>query len=259
MAWFKVDDGLHSSRKLHKIPRRYRFAAIGLWTIAGSWASDELTDGFIPDYMLKEWGAPPAAPEALVDCGLWERTDGGYTFHAWLTYQPRKADVDAEREASRERMRDLRARRKQQKPLEQAEAGEVFTRTVTNRSENVSNPDPTRPDPNRTEAKASVPRKRGQRIPDDFTVTEEMRAWGRAHCPSIDGQLETTKFINYWSAKTGKDATKLDWTATWRNWMLNATSRAAPTRLTSNQRVQGWLSIADKYAEQPLLQEIEAP
>ena len=26
--------------------------------------------------------------------------------------------------------------------------------------------------------------------------------------------------------KTGKDATKLDWPATWRNWMLNAAERS---------------------------------
>lgn len=76
-----------------------------------------------------------------------------------------------------------------------------------------------------TEAKASVPRKRGKRIPDDFAITEEMRDWGRTNCPTVDGQTETVKFINYWQAKAGRDATKVDWVATWRNWMLNAKER----------------------------------
>lgn len=147
MAWFKVDDGLHSSRKFLSIPKRSRFAAVGLWTVAGSWCADELTDGLVPDYMLEAWGAPPSAPKSLVDAGLWERESGGYLFCNWLEYQPRKADVDAEREASRERMRELRARRKQKKPQDDAAKGEVFERTGTNGSENVRNPDPTRPDP----------------------------------------------------------------------------------------------------------------
>ncbi len=169
MAWFKVDDGLHASRKLLKIPKRARFAAIGLWTVAGSWCADQLTDGSVPNYMITEWGAPPAAPEALADAGLWERTHDGYVFYNWHEYQPSKQDVDAERAASRERMKDLRARRKQRKPPEQAEAGDVFGRTVTNGSENVRNPDPTRPDPTRPireEAKASSSE---SAIRNDFT------------------------------------------------------------------------------------------
>lgn len=159
MAWFKVDDGLHASRKLLSIPKRARFAAVGLWTIAGSWSADQLTDGTIPDYMLDVFGAPPSAPQALVDAGLWEREQGSYVFRNWHEYQPSKQDVDAERAASRERMREIRARRKQPKQPEQREEGEVFGRTGPNSSESVRNPDPTqsRPDPTYidSEAKAS--------------------------------------------------------------------------------------------------------
>lgn len=75
---------------------------------------------------------------------------------------------------------------------------------------------------------------RGSRIPDDFSVTPAMVAWARERCPNVDGRLETEKFVNYWQSKAGRDATKLDWTATWRNWMLNAKptygARASPGR-----------------------------
>jgi hypothetical protein len=147
VAWFKVDDGLHSSRKLLSIPKRARFAAIGLWTVAGSWCADEVTDGHVPDYMLREWGAPASAPAALVEAGLWDREGDGYVFRNWLEYQPSKQDVEAERAASRERMRELRAKRKQKKPHDSGPKQEVFGRTGANRSESVRNPDPTRPDP----------------------------------------------------------------------------------------------------------------
>lgn len=77
--------------------------------------------------------------------------------------------------------------------------------------------------------------KRGTRIPDDFTVTPAMVQWAREKVPHVDGRLETEKFINYWRAKSGKDATKVDWEATWRNWMLNAAERR--TRASPGQNV----------------------
>lgn len=76
--------------------------------------------------------------------------------------------------------------------------------------------------------------KRGTRIPVDFAVTPEMVAWATKECPHVDGRLETEKFVNHWRAKTGKDATKLDWPATWRNWMLNARDRYGGARASPN-------------------------
>lgn len=219
MAWFKIDDGLHSSRKFLSIPRRYRFAAIGVWTVAGSWCADQLTDGAVPDYMLAEWNVPPAAPAALVDAGLWERTSDGYEFHKWHEYQPRKEDVDAERAASRERMRELRARRKQSKPQDSADSGEVFGRTGANGSENVRNPDPTRPDPTPSSTKKGGAAKRGTRIPEPFMLTSDMRKWAMEEVPTVDTESATKRFVDYWRAESGAKATKVDWVATWRNWM----------------------------------------
>lgn len=221
MAWFKVDDGLHASRKFQSIPKRARFAAVGAWTIAGSWCADQLTDGFVPDYMLELWGVPPSAPSALVEAGLWGRESGGYLFCNWLEYQPRKADVDAEREASRERMRDLRAKRKQKKPQDDAEGGEVFGRTDSNGSENVRNPDPTRPDPVPKEVpKGTSTRKaRGSRITDQWMPDQTLIQQMQAECPGVDLEAEHRIFIDYWIAQPGQKGVKTDWAATWRNWM----------------------------------------
>lgn len=53
-----------------------------------------------------------------------------------------------------------------------------------------------------------------------------MAQWARENVPELirrgRGKRETDKFINYWQGKSGKDATKHDWPATWRNWMLKA-------------------------------------
>lgn len=81
-------------------------------------------------------------------------------------------------------------------------------------------------EPGSGDAALNSPRtKRGTRIPADFAVTPEMVAWATERCPQVDGRLETEKFVNHWRGKSGKDATKVDWPATWRNWMLNARDR----------------------------------
>lgn len=72
---------------------------------------------------------------------------------------------------------------------------------------------------------AEAPRtKRGTRLPEDFDVTEAMRAWFAENCPRIQGQgrEHTEEFKNHWTAQGGASAVKLDWTAAWRNWMIKA-------------------------------------
>jgi DNA-binding transcriptional ArsR family regulator len=75
--------------------------------------------------------------------------------------------------------------------------------------------------PIRTGTKEQEPKEknRGRRttIPENFTVTDEMRETAiryGVHPTQIDDQTE--RFINYWVSE-GK--TKLDWVATWRGWM----------------------------------------
>jgi hypothetical protein len=88
----------------------------------------------------------------------------------------------------------------------------------------------------------AIDRKQGTRLPGDFQPTPEMVTWFREHCPHVDGRREHEQFGDYWRAKPGKDGRKLDWVATWRNWMRTAEDRAAPRRRaprasTTDQRV----------------------
>lgn len=96
MTWFKVDDKLHDHRKA----RRARKGAMGVWVLAGSWAADNLTDGFVPADVLPRWGTRADAT-ALVNAGLWapHEKDGetGWLFRNWREYQPTKAEVETER------------------------------------------------------------------------------------------------------------------------------------------------------------------
>ena len=89
-------------------------------------------------------------------------------------------------------------------------------------------PIPLPPYPPQLTLSAPRDRKLGTRLPDDFTPSPEMVEWFRKNCPHVDGKTEHAQFCDYWRAKPGKDGRKLDWLATWRNWMRTAEERYKP-------------------------------
>lgn len=105
--WFKVDDNLAFNAKVVTAGNE----AIGLWVRAGSWASSQLTDGFVPTAIALAMAAPmapaidvpmadPMAPiRALLQAGLWVEEEGGYQFHDWSDYQPSAEDEKKKRKA----------------------------------------------------------------------------------------------------------------------------------------------------------------
>ena len=152
MAWFKVDDKLHG----HKKAARAGVAAMGMWTVAGSWCADHLTDGFVPDYIAERF-APGQVEElaaSLVSAGLWTPDeydgDAGWRFNDWCDYQPTREDVEAQRERDREKKR--RQRR---------DSGGKYTPSLGSSprespGDTEGTPEgvtPSRPDPTRTEKK----------------------------------------------------------------------------------------------------------
>jgi hypothetical protein len=45
--------------------------------------------------------------------------------------------------------------------------------------------------------------------------------WAKQERPDLDLRSVGEQFRDYWSAKAGSGSTKLDWQATWRNWVRN--------------------------------------
>lgn len=61
---------------------------------------------------------------------------------------------------------------------------------------------------------------RGTRIKTPFVITDEMKAWAISRgITKAQAEHSTEIFENHWKAAT-KNATKLDWFATWRNWLM---------------------------------------
>lgn len=75
------------------------------------------------------------------------------------------------------------------------------------------------PAPPAPAAKAAATK--GSRLDADWKLPKAWGDWALAEFPQWDAakvRREGESFRDHWVAKTGKDATKLDWQATWRNW-----------------------------------------
>lgn len=70
---------------------------------------------------------------------------------------------------------------------------------------------------------------RGSRLPPDWQPSPSEAAFALdRNMPQARLNTEAEKFRNYWTAKSGAGATKRDWSATWRNWIITAMERGSP-------------------------------
>lgn len=87
-------------------------------------------------------------------------------------------------------------------------------------------PCPLEPEPIDEAAKAtsSPPKRsvavRGTRLPDDWTPSPECQAFAQTEgLTPQETAREAASFRDYWIGRSGREAIKLDWPATWRNWI----------------------------------------
>lgn len=113
MAWYKVDDKLHS----HPKARRAGLAAMGLWSLAGSHCMDYLTDGIVEAWFVESWPDGRRLADKLVTVGLWDEHPDGWAFHDWQKYQPTAEAVKEKRSARSEAGRKGAEKRWADKPI----------------------------------------------------------------------------------------------------------------------------------------------
>lgn len=68
---------------------------------------------------------------------------------------------------------------------------------------------------------------RGARLPDGWVPSEILIGWAKSKLPHLSGATltaETEAFTDWARAAPGQRGVKLDWDATWRNWMRRAGS-----------------------------------
>lgn len=74
--------------------------------------------------------------------------------------------------------------------------------------------------------------KKGSRIDPAWEPSEEEISFAEGRGLDLETiNLEAEKFRNYWLGKAGQAGVKLDWPATWRNWIIKAVERRGESGL----------------------------
>ena len=94
--------------------------------------------------------------------------------------------------------------------------------------------------------------KRGSRLSSDFLFTGEWLAFCKQERPELEPVQTFEKFKDYWIAQPGQKGLKLDWDATWRNWVR---STNAPKM---NPADIGRVTVAPSNLPDPALEKIKA-
>ncbi|ALA06712.1 RepA-like replication initiator [Mycobacterium phage Gravaillia] len=114
---FNVPLGFYDGPEVSSIPRRIRAAAVGVWTLCGTFSANKLQDGYVGPEALKQLGCTDAIRAALMSTlgpdgapdPLWiPARDGGIQFTKWVKYQRTAREVKAYRDAEASRKRAAR-------------------------------------------------------------------------------------------------------------------------------------------------------
>lgn len=63
--------------------------------------------------------------------------------------------------------------------------------------------------------------KRGERLPQDWKPSAEQILWAQQARGDLEISQTADRFRDYWIAQPGQKGVKVDWGATWRNWVRN--------------------------------------
>lgn len=269
MAWIESHQDLGSNPKTKRAARLLgvsRPAVVGHLQFLWWWALDHAFDGDVSSFDAMdladaaEWeGDPDEFVEALVDCGPGDkagfliRRDSRLELNDWHEFT---AALRSGREAS---LKANHTRHHVNKGVSEPSCHLCSSsdRSPTGvrpeddgspdavRSDSTDRTEPTEPDQTEPEPTPGAPAgpaappkarpARGTRLPDDWRPDQEPEL-----VAALGGQAaaarEWAKFRDYWTAQPGQRGRKVDWQATWRNWLRKAAehtggnrTRAAPT------------------------------
>ena len=65
-------------------------------------------------------------------------------------------------------------------------------------------------------------KQRGSRLAQDWFLPKPWGEWAQTERPDLNIRQTAEQFRDYWIAQAGQKGVKLDWAATWRNWVRNS-------------------------------------
>ncbi|MCA1782023.1 MAG: hypothetical protein LC679_07570 [Intrasporangiaceae bacterium] len=215
MSWARVDDGWWCHPKVLSLDLDAR----GLWVSALSWSCQQKTS-VVPAAVVRMCGDDGSAAAKLVNAGLWLEHDGGYLIHDWDDYQSDRAKkAAAGREGGKKSGETRRTSSQVTDPIEAPERASPEAQTGASHEAGPSRPDPSLPDQTKSEARKRA--ERATRLPDGWQPEPEPEL-----VKAIGGQRaareQFDRFCDHWRGQPGAKGRKVDWQATWRNWLRRA-------------------------------------
>ena len=106
--WTRLDDALLDHQKLYVagdlVGKNGPAIVLGFYAVGLMWTNKHLTNGHLPQVVVKRFQHvehPLVIADALVQAGLWDRTDDGYQIHDFNDFNPTAAAVKDKRERDR--------------------------------------------------------------------------------------------------------------------------------------------------------------
>ena len=96
-----------------------------------------------------------------------------------------------------------------------------------------------------------VKQNRGSRLQADFLFPKEWADFCHEERPDLNIQKTFDGFKDYWIAKAGQQGVKLDWFATWRNWVRNQKQGLV------NKADQVHVTVPSRFERDPALIAVE--
>lgn len=173
--------------------------------------------------------------QRIARCGrewprVWAAIERYFTVSDEAVTQPRVTEELQKVNAKREVNAHNGARGGRAKALKNKDAG------LANATNSLKQPEP-EPDIKEEETNVSSkkkPPKRGRRLSEDWVLPSTWGQWAIEQ--GLDENTirnEAAKFRDYWTAKAGQAACKVDWQATWRNWIRKWKEDHGKPNLTS--------------------------
>lgn len=132
------------------------------------------------------------------------------------------------------------------------EASQTVTKRLETSQSNASQNPPISTSKN---LKTRERQNRGTRISAGWALTDAERSFAKQEGFSDwEIQREAQKFRDYWTAAAGSKAVKLDWLATWRQWIRSGAERAGKTPAPS----AGAAAATTGYYAKPDSEQLEA-
>jgi uncharacterized protein YdaU (DUF1376 family) len=99
--------------------------------------------------------------------------------------------------------------------------------------------------------KPKVESTRGSRLSPDFCLTEDWIEFCQQDRPDLNPSKVFETFKDYWVAKAGQQGVKLDWFATWRNWVRSQNQALV------NKADQVFTTVPSRFERDPALIAVE--